>query len=217
MLRDLAHDLKIPLSIIKLNHQMIRRYSLWDDDAKGIRFSEAIDRAFADLEHMLQNLRYHLEGSPPEREACAELAELFRALEENFRAVCAARNALLDVVVPAAPLHAAIHPDDLKRILHNLLDNALKHGGTGLRVSLQAQERHGKVVITICDNGKGMTARDRRKAVRLFHKSDPARGAPGLGLGLHVVRNLVQRNHGALEISSKKGEGTAINVTLPRS
>ena len=217
MLRGLEHDLKIPLSIIKLNHQMIRRYSLRDDDAKGIRFSEAIDRAFADLEQMLQNLRYHLEGGAPAREARAELVELFRTLDENFQAVCAARNAVLEVDVPDSSLYAAMDADVLKRILHNLLDNAFKHGGAGLRVSLRAKERAGKVVITISDNGEGMTERERRKAVRLFHKSDPARGTSGLGLGLHVVRNLVQRNHGVLRISSKKGEGTEIAVTLPKS
>ncbi|MDD4735635.1 MAG: HAMP domain-containing sensor histidine kinase [Kiritimatiellae bacterium] len=217
MLRGLEHDLKIPLSIIKLNHQMIRRYSLRDDDAKGIRFSEAIDRAFADLEHMLQNLRYHLECSPSTREERTELVELFRTLEENFQAVCAARNAVLEVDVPDSSLYAAMDPDVLKRVLHNLLDNAFKHGGAGLRVSLRAKERAGKIVITIRDNGEGMTERERRKAVSLFHKSDPARGTSGLGLGLHVVRNLVQRNHGTLVISSKKGEGTAVSVTLPRS
>ncbi|NCC52395.1 MAG: HAMP domain-containing histidine kinase, partial [Spartobacteria bacterium] len=156
MLRGLEHDLKIPLSIIKLNHQMIQRYSLREDDEKGIRFSEAIDRAFADLEHMLQNLRYHLENSAPERDACTELAELFRALEGNFKAVCSDRNAVLDVEVPDPSLYAAVHSDVLKRILHNLLDNAFKHGGAGLRVSLRAEERSGKVVIIIHDNGDGM-------------------------------------------------------------
>jgi signal transduction histidine kinase len=217
MLRGLEHDLKIPLTIIKLNHQMMRRYSLHDDDEKGMRFSDAIDRALSDLEHMLHNLRYHLESGGAEQEPRTELAELFQTLEASFQAVCAARNAVLDVDIPAAPLHAAIHPDVLKRILHNLLDNAFKHGGAGLRVSLQAEERSGKVVIIIRDNGDGMTRRERRKAVRLFHKSDPARGTPGLGLGLHVVRNLILRSRGTLEIKSRKGEGSTIKVTVPKT
>lgn len=49
-----------------------------------------------------------------------------------------------------------------------------------------------------------------------FCKADPARGTPGLGLGLHLVRNLIRQNRGTMDIKSGKGEGTAIIVTLPK-
>ncbi|QHI70372.1 sensor histidine kinase [Tichowtungia aerotolerans] len=214
MLRGLEHDLKIPLSIIKLNHQMIRRYSLRDDDENGLRFSRAIDRVLSDFDGMFQNLRYHLENQSPVRKTRTELSVLFQALEEDFRAVCSLRNAVLDVEVSEPSPVAAIDPDILKRILHNLLDNAFKHTTASPRVSLHAKERFGKVVITVHDNGEGMTDSECRKSVRLFHKADPARGTPGLGLGLHVVRNLIRRNCGTMEIKSRKGEGTTITVTL---
>jgi two-component system phosphate regulon sensor histidine kinase PhoR len=215
MLRGLEHDLKIPLSVIKLNHQMIRRYSLRNDDANGIRFSEAIDRALTDLDGMLQNLRYHLErrSSSDDR---TDLTVLFRTLRDNFLAVCAARNVVLSVQIPDSDLYVAVDSDILKRILHNLLDNALKHGGSELRVIMNAEARHGKVMIVIRDNGRGMTPAERRRSVRLFHKTDPARGMPGLGLGLHVVRNLIRRYGGTLHIQSQKGAGTAVTVVFPR-
>ena len=216
MLRGLEHDLKIPLSVIKLNHQMIRRYSLRDDDENGLRFSGAIDRALADLDGMFQNLRYHLEDQPAVRGNRTELSELFQTLGENFRAVCSLRNAVLDVEVSEPSPVVAVDPDILKRILHNLLDNAFKHTTASPRVSLSAKERFGKVVITVCDNGEGMTESECRKSVRLFHKADPARGTPGLGLGLHVVRNLIRQNRGSMDIKSRTGEGTSIIITLPR-
>jgi len=217
MLRGLEHDLKIPLSVIKLNHQMIQRYSLRDDDSNGNRFSGAIDRALADLDGMLQNLRYHLENRFPAQKTSTDLAPLFVTLEENFRAVSVARNAILDIEIPETGLCVAIDPDVLKRILLNLIENAFKHGGTELRIFMCAKKKSGKVAITLQDNGAGMTRSERRKSVRLFHKTDPARGTPGLGLGLHVVRNLIRQNHGTLEIKSKKGEGTVITFLLPRA
>jgi hypothetical protein len=94
MLRGLEHDLKIPLSVIKLNHQMIRRYSLRDDDENGLRFSGAIDRALSDLDGMFQNLRYHLEDQMPVRGNRTELSALFQTLEENFRAVCSTPSSI---------------------------------------------------------------------------------------------------------------------------
>ncbi|MGE4488043.1 MAG: sensor histidine kinase [Kiritimatiellales bacterium] len=216
MLRGLEHDLKIPLSVIKLNHQMIRRYSLRNDDANGIRFSEAIDRALTDLDGMLQNLRYHLErrSSSDDR---TDLAVLFQSLRDNFLAVCAARNVVLSVQIPDSDLYVAVDPDILKRILHNLLDNALKHGGSELCVIMKAEARHGKVMIVIRDNGRGMTPAERRRSFRLFHKADPARGVPGLGLGLHVVRNLIRRYGGSIHIQSQKGAGTAVTIVFPRA
>ena len=216
MMRGLEHDLKIPISVIKLNHQMIQRYSLRDDDSDGRRFSDTIDQALTDLDGMLQNLKYHL-GNPLAPQARqAELGPLFHQLQENHSAVCVARDIVFTVSHPENGLRAAIDPDILKRILHNLLDNAFKHGGEGLRVWMSAKARFGKVVITIRDNGVGMTGIERRKSARLFHKGDPARGAAGLGLGLHVVRNLLRQNRGALMIKSRKGEGAVITVALPR-
>lgn len=217
MLRGLEHDLKIPLSVIKLNHQMMRRYSLKDDDKNGLRFSGAIDRALGDLDGMLQNLRYHLENQSPDRKTSTDLPELFQTLEENFRAVCSLRNAALDVSISGSSLAVAIDPDILKRILHNLLDNALKHSGAMPHVSMRAEARRDKVVITVQDNGEGMSDKECRKSVRLFHKADPARGTPGLGLGLHLVRNLIRQNRGFMEINSHKGEGTVITVTFPKA
>lgn len=215
MLRGLEHDLKIPLSVIKLNHQMMQRYCLRDDDSNGHRFAGAIDRALADLDGMLQNLRYHLEIRPAAPRGRTALAPLFLALQEDFRAVCAARGASFAVEIPGGDMEAAIDPDILKRILHNLLDNAFKHGGAGLQVRLAADARWGKIRMEIRDNGAGMSGAERRRSVRLFHKGDPARSTTGLGLGLHVVRTLIRQNRGTLAIQSRKGEGTTVTVTLP--
>jgi len=215
MLRGLEHDLKIPLSVIKLNHQMMRRYSMRDDDEKALRFSGAIDRALGDLDGMIENLRYHLENRLPAPRKGTNLTNLFQMLETDFHAVCTSRGAELTVVKPGPGPHAAMNPDALKRVLYNLLDNAFKYGGAGLRVSLHAEVISRKVRITVCDNGPGLTPPQRRKVTELFYKADPARGSSGLGLGLHVVSTLVRQNRGALEIRSKIGSGTTVTITLP--
>lgn len=114
------------------------------------------------------------------------------------------------------PVHGS--PDDLSEVVVNLLDNALKHTPAGGKVTLGAQTRNDHVVITVSDTGEGIPAADLAHIFEPFYRVDKARSrrAGGSGLGLTIVKEIVEAHEGTVDVTSQVGVGTTFYVTLPR-
>jgi signal transduction histidine kinase len=128
------------------------------------------------------------------------------------------RNARVPVrVAPSAALDglsARVVPDDLHRVLANLVDNAVRHSRTEVRVS--AEEQDGQVRITVTDDGPGIPAGDRDRVFGRFTRLDDARAADdgGAGLGLAIVAELVRRHGGTVRLADAE-PGLRAEVRLP--
>jgi signal transduction histidine kinase len=109
-------------------------------------------------------------------------------------------------------------PARLRHIFDNLLSNALKYRDTGkaegwVRLSLRASPEGYE--FRVCDNGVGMPPEDRDRVLDLFYRAAPARAA-GLGVGLAVVKLLVEQSGGSVALDSGEGQGSTFVVVLPR-
>ncbi len=109
-------------------------------------------------------------------------------------------------------------PARLRHILDNLISNALRYsdptkGETRVLVAINRFDE--MIELRVTDNGLGMSTDQRAEAFELFYRSAPARLA-GLGVGLPVVKLLVEQSGGTLNVSSGKGQGTSLIVNLPR-
>lgn len=133
-----------------------------------------------------------------------------------FRSVSASKNITLDIQVPP---HQEVYADKntLHTILRNLLDNAIKFSLPGSTVVLSATSSEEGVVIKIADLGTGIPQEKLRDIYLLQKgKSQPGTtGERGTGLGLHLVKELVQLNRGNIEIWSQPDEGTEVRLLLP--
>jgi signal transduction histidine kinase len=108
-------------------------------------------------------------------------------------------------------------PARLRHILDNLISNSLKFSDPDkgeTRVVVALNQNHDSIELRVSDNGLGMTGPQRAEAFELFYRSAPARIA-GLGVGLPVVKLLVERSGGKLEVASGEGQGTNVTVVLP--
>lgn len=103
-------------------------------------------------------------------------------------------------------------PDRLSQIVINLLSNALKASENGGNVSIRASEDHSKTVIEVSDNGTGIKEEDLPFIFERFYRG--AKG--GLGIGLTIVKELIEAHGGAISAESEYGKGTIFTVTLPR-
>ena len=115
--------------------------------------------------------------------------------------------------VKAAPV-VLVRPTALRRVIGNLLGNALRHGGSA-RVAVRAHE--GAVHLLIEDNGPGIPAEQLEAVFQPFYRADPARGAGGVagsGLGLYVARDLVQAEGGQLMLVNRPEGGLRATVVL---
>jgi len=122
-------------------------------------------------------------------------------------------------VVVNSPDALMIHADRtrLQQVLANLLDNALKYGGQGGMVKIDAVEEGQDVVISVCDEGMGIAENEVSRIWERLYRGDLSRSRRGLGLGLSFVKAIVEAHGGTVHVDSRLKEGSTFIVKLPRS
>ena len=107
--------------------------------------------------------------------------------------------------------------DAIKRALANLLDNALRHSPTGAPVRVAAARRNGWAVLSVADDGPGLTEDERERVFERFWRSDSARSreSGGAGLGLAIVRRIAESHGGDVDVTSTPGAGSLFELRLP--
>ena len=132
-----------------------------------------------------------------------------------------ARDRRIDFTVTVAPpgdgARFAADPDALRQILTNLFDNALRYTPPGGRIVVAAGPTAGGTLLTVSDNGSGITGQHLPRVFERFYRADPARSRDqgGTGLGLAIVKHLVEAHGGWVEAQSAPGRGTTIRMVFP--
>ena len=132
-----------------------------------------------------------------------------------------ARDRRIDFTVTVAPpgdgARFAADPDALRQILTNLFDNALRYTPPGGRIVVAAGPATGGTLLTVSDNGSGITGQHLPRVFERFYRADPARSRDqgGTGLGLAIVKHLVEAHGGWVEAQSAPGRGTTIRMVFP--
>jgi two-component system phosphate regulon sensor histidine kinase PhoR len=108
--------------------------------------------------------------------------------------------------------------DDLERLLGNLLENAVKYTPPGGKVRLQLSLDNNTLRLLVADTGIGISPESMPRIFEEFYRAKNAKemGQEGTGLGLSLVKHIVDRYHGEIGVESKLGEGSTFIVTLPR-
>ncbi len=114
-------------------------------------------------------------------------------------------------------LHLRADPNRLRQVLANLLDNAVKYTPEGGRVEIEARQEGGQVMVRIADTGIGIPADELPSIWDRLYRVDKSRSTRGLGLGLSVVKAVVQAHHGRVEAVSGPDAGSMFTVFLPVS
>ncbi|MCQ6559497.1 sensor histidine kinase [Paenibacillus mendelii] len=122
----------------------------------------------------------------------------------------------VDLDSPEEDLYTVADPDRIDQVLANLLQNAVFYSpaGSGVRVSIK--EHNGSTVIAVSDQGIGMTQEELERIWDRFYKGDKARSRKlGTGIGLSIVKHILDRHDAAIRIESEVGRGTVFTITLP--
>jgi signal transduction histidine kinase len=206
----LHHDLKGPLtSIMGSARTLLSRYEDLDDDTR-ITLLAGITAQSERLNRMLTDTLSLQSSDPnaPVRKMNTRLLELTERVATNVSGSPTGR-----IVVECPDICIVTDPDRLERALCNLVDNALRYSPTGVPVHLIVEDEGAHIVITVADNGPGVSS-DVLPGLFTPYATDPAR-SDGTGLGLHSVRNLVEELSGRVGYS-RHSEWTRFTITLPR-
>jgi signal transduction histidine kinase len=119
--------------------------------------------------------------------------------------------------VPAELPQISADRSRLIQALNNLVSNALKFTPSGEQVRIEAREQGAEVVVEVSDTGPGISEEDQKKLFQRFFRSDAVRQqrVPGSGLGLSIVRAIIQQHDGGVYCRSQLGAGTTFGFTLP--
>src|SRR5205085_423787 len=130
-----------------------------------------------------------------------------------------ARNQNLDLTVYCPPDIGTIEADErrLKQALFNLVSNAIKFTPADGSIRLEAQRDHGELVLAVRDTGVGIPTADQERVFEKFERGNPQARQSGAGLGLSLVKSLVELHGGSVSIESAPGSGTTILCRLPVS
>lgn len=215
---SVTHELKSPIASLKLYLQTLTRRSVDSQQREDFhRFMlEDVERLDQLINHLLDAARIERDSKPLETETL-RLDEILRqgAIAAAVRYGTSADT--ITVECPAIVLRSrAIELDILFR---NLIDNAVKYGGTPPLVKVEATAITGnRVVVKVADNGPGIPPNLRRKIFGRFVRlgSELERSKPGTGLGLYLVRTATRSLGGSIHIDYQEElQGTVFTVTLP--
>ena len=110
-------------------------------------------------------------------------------------------------------------PNKIKRVLQNLIDNAIKFSFNGGEIIVEVEEKNKKVFVHVKDNGKGITKDEMKHVFERFFKADTSRGLDktGVGLGLSIVKEFINAHGERVEVKDREGGGTEFVFTLTPS
>ena len=114
-------------------------------------------------------------------------------------------------------LPVAVDPGEIERIVRNLVDNAVRYGGSAGRVKVRTWAQDGEATLEVRDDGPGIAPDELDRIFEPFYRSaGTARDGDGTGLGLSIASDLAERNGGRLSVTSKPGNGAIFRLSLPR-
>lgn len=208
--RAIVHDLRAPLAAIRGIAEMLRERSGGEDTSRahlGTIIAET-DRLTALTGDLLQFAR----DTPSLQRTTARLADLvrttLRTLQERIESTGVTLTLSLD-----EQIRARVDAQQLVRVLHNLVANALDAMPRGGRLSVTCAATGGRVVLAVRDSGCGMSAEVRRRAFEPFFTHGKTHGT---GLGMAIVRKIVEEHGGLIRLESETGRGTLAELSLPQ-
>lgn len=213
----LSHELRTPLTSIVGWARMLRGGNL--SEADRLRALEVIERSVqlqATLINDLLDISRFMRGGVHLDLQSVELTPAIEAAVDAVRADAEVKGVKLDCALDASSLSVMGDPSRLQQIVGNLLTNAIKFTPAEGRVTIQLERDDRWAHIVVSDTGKGISADFLPHVFENFRQGEAARGQGGLGLGLAIVRRLVELHGGTVQAQSAgEGTGAVFTVMLP--
>jgi PAS domain S-box-containing protein len=216
-----AHELRTPLTALLLRVQAMGRLTREQLAGDQNTMAELSKRAAAQgyrmsalIDGLLDASRLSAGQLQLEREE-VDLTKLVRDAAEVFLPELQRTTSVLSLEAEE-PVVGSFDPMRLEQVVVNLLSNAAKYGG-GKPIEVTVRRQEQRAVLTVRDQGIGIAPPDLERVFAPFHRTAAARAFPGVGLGLHVSRQLVEAHGGTVTAQSQVGQGTTFIVELPLS
>jgi signal transduction histidine kinase len=219
LLADVSHELMTPLTAIRGYAETLALPQFLPASKEGLRAVKVIQEEGERIERLVGDLldlaRFEAGGVSLQQENVA-VDELFERVSERHAKTAHDKN--VEIVIEPHDENIRMVGDShrLEQALQNLAANALRHTPPGGAVRLGASRENGRVRLTVADNGLGIPPEHLPRVFDRFYKADQARfQSGGSGLGLSIVKAIIERHGGAVSVRSRQGVETVFEVVLP--
>lgn len=211
-----SHELRTPLASIKLYLETMQARS----DLAPEKRDEFMQTMLADVDRLSASIDAILQASRLERRGVEfeltpiDLAQFVRGYHAEHAPLVKMRRRELELG-PLEPATVVANGDALATVLNNLVENAVRYSSEGRSVTLSLfRDRH-RARLEVVDRGRGINARDLKKVYKMFYRGRDTSGVQGTGLGLFIVRAIVQAMHGEIAIrSAGPDQGTVVSLSF---
>ena len=218
-----SHELRTPLAAL-LGFIETLKGPAREDVAARERFLNIMESQATRMARLIDDLlslsrielNAHLRPDKP-----VDLLSVIRQVVDALQTLAKDRGVDVSITTPPAPLIVPGDRDELIRVFENLIENALKYGASGKRVEILLSNAssggQAEAVVAVRDHGPGIAAEHLPRLTERFYRVDVAgsRALGGTGLGLALVKHVLNRHRGRLGVDSKAGEGATFTVRLP--
>jgi len=215
---DASHELQTPLTILKGELEVALRSPRTQEEYQGTLKSilEEVDRIAHLVDGLLLLQRAEVGALRMDRQP-VDLAQIVEEVFWRLKAVADAQARDLRMDVPEEPVAVTGDRERMRRLLLNLVDNAIKYTDPGDRVTLALGREGGWASLVVSDTGIGIPEDEMERIFQPFYRSpgDCSLSRKGAGLGLSIARSIALAHGGRIEVSSEPGRGSAFKVLLP--
>jgi heavy metal sensor kinase len=214
---DAAHELRTPITVLRTEAEVALKSPRAPEHYRDVLENqlEELERLSRLAERLLFLCREDA-GLVPAARSSVDLRKIAEDVDEHMRVVAEEKGVTLHL---AADARCAAEGDEelLRRLLFNLVDNAIKFTPAGGTVKVEASHSETGARIVVADSGVGIAPDHLPHVFQRFYRVDPARGpdASGSGLGLAIARSIAETHGGFIAIESSLGAGTRVVLTLP--
>lgn len=215
---NLSHEFRTPLSLIAGPLEIARKSA---DNTEQVTISSKTFGIIARNTKRLQSLIDQLlelsrleSGKVHLKLVKGKLIQFIRSITYSFESMAESKGLSLNTSFPQELPNAYYDQDKLERILSNLLSNAFKYTSKGGAVTLTVEYTDSHYIIEISDTGNGIAKEEVKRIFERFYRVEGTE-TKGSGIGLALVKELVDRHNGQISVSSRMGQGTSFKVRMP--
>lgn len=216
VLTNISHDIRTPLTVLKGNSEMLSNITSDPSVPEKVHTMAAkIDQKADDLITTINDyftMSKITSGDLPIKLKMENISILCQDTILDYYDLLEQKHFEVDIQISDIPTFACTDNEVLQRILKNLIDNAIRHGGDGKYISLRLTTSSGKSIIEIEDHGKGISPQQQKQIFARNYTT--ARKSSGSGLGLAISRRLAAQIGAELEVCSVQNERTIFSIIL---
>ena len=216
---NVSHELKTPLALIRLFSETLEMGRV-PDPAKQKEFLHIIGKESQRLTHLIDNVldmgRIE-QGRKTYRMGLADLSRVVRETVASYEFQLREKGFTVETGIEDDLPPVSLDKDAITQALLNLLDNAVKYSGKTKFVRVTLKRRGDEAVISVEDRGVGIPAKELEKVFDKFYRVEKGlvHTVKGSGLGLSLVKHIMEAHGGRVEVASRPGEGSVFSLILP--